>query len=103
MKEHPTRKFALPAGFELKTRAYLGLPQCNRAVQAPAHVAVRPALSGRLATVWVRHPEEVRAAQRLRYSIFAREMGACLETLADAACPEHDIDMFDDQQKSRPR
>ena len=66
MKEHPTRTFALPAGFELKTRAYLGLPQGNRAIQAPAQAPGRPAESGRLATVWARHLEEVRAAQRLR-------------------------------------
>lgn len=96
MKDHSTRTSALPQGFELATRNYLGIPRTHRAVQAPAHAAARPADSGRLATVWARHLDEVRAAQRLRYSIFACEMGARLETPANAACPEHDIDMFDD-------
>ena len=96
MKDHSTRTSALPQGFELTTRTYLGIPRTHRAVQAPAHATARPADSGRLATVWARHLDEVRAAQRLRYSIFACEMGARLETPANAACPEHDIDMFDD-------
>lgn len=96
MKDHPTRTFALPQGFELKSRAYLGIPRANRAVQAPAQAPARPADSARLATVWARHLDEVRAAQRLRYSIFAREMGARLDTPANAAYAEHDIDMYDD-------
>ncbi len=96
MKDHPTPTFALPQAFELKTRIHLGIPRTKRVVQAPAHAPARPALSGQLATVWAQHQDEVRAAQRLRYSIFAREMGARLDTPANAAYPEHDIDMFDD-------
>ncbi|MDB5860751.1 MAG: ornithine-acyl[acyl carrier protein] N-acyltransferase [Ramlibacter sp.] len=41
---------------------------------------------------WARHLDEVRQAQRLRYEIFAGEMGARLET----SLAGHDIDLFDD-------
>ena len=40
---------------------------------------------------WAQHLDEVRAAQRLRYDIFAGEMGARLST----TLPGHDIDLFD--------
>lgn len=40
---------------------------------------------------WAQHLDEVRAAQRLRYSVFAEEMGARLST----TLPGHDIDLFD--------
>lgn len=40
---------------------------------------------------WARHLSEVRAAQRLRYQIFAEEMGARLST----PVPGHDVDLFD--------
>ncbi|MFN3829474.1 MAG: GNAT family N-acetyltransferase [Tepidimonas ignava] len=42
--------------------------------------------------VWARHLDEVRAAQRLRYQVFALEMGARLQT----PLPGHDCDLFDD-------
>lgn len=41
---------------------------------------------------WARHQDEVRQAQRLRHEVFAREMGARL----DSRLPGHDIDLFDD-------
>ena len=40
---------------------------------------------------WARHLDEVRAAQRLRYTVFAVEMGARLNT----PLPGHDMDLFD--------
>jgi len=41
---------------------------------------------------WAKHQDEVREAQRLRYEVFGKEMGARLpETV-----PGHDIDLFDD-------
>ena len=41
---------------------------------------------------WAKHQDEVREAQRLRYEVFANEMGASLPvTMAG-----HDIDLFDD-------
>jgi putative hemolysin len=41
---------------------------------------------------WARHQDEVREAQRLRYDVFANEMGARLST----PLAGHDIDLFDD-------
>jgi putative hemolysin len=41
---------------------------------------------------WAKHQDEVREAQRLRYSIFAKEMGARLPNTLEG----HDIDLFDD-------
>ena len=40
---------------------------------------------------WAKHQDEVREAQRLRYAVFATEMGARLDT----SLPGHDIDLFD--------
>lgn len=53
------------------------------APQAAAPMAIKVA--------WAQHLDEVRAAQRLRYSVFAQEMGARLSTTV----PGHDIDLFD--------
>ena len=41
---------------------------------------------------WARHLDEVREAQRLRYAVFAGEMGATLPNTV----PGHDVDLFDD-------
>ncbi|WP_395685201.1 GNAT family N-acetyltransferase [Caenimonas koreensis] len=41
---------------------------------------------------WARHQDEVRQAQRLRFKVFAEEMGARLNTNV----PGHDVDLFDD-------
>jgi putative hemolysin len=41
---------------------------------------------------WAKHQDEVREAQRLRYNVFATEMGARLKD----SIPGHDIDLFDD-------
>jgi len=41
---------------------------------------------------WAKHQDEVREAQKLRYSVFANEMGARLP----ATIAGHDIDLFDD-------
>ena len=46
---------------------------------------------GSIAVSWARHQDEVRAAQRLRYEVFAGEMGARLKS----PLPGHDIDLFD--------
>ena len=47
---------------------------------------------GGIAVAWARHLDEVREAQRLRFSVFASEMGARLNT----PLPHHDVDLFDD-------
>ena len=48
----------------------------------------------RLEVAWARDEDDVRAAQRLRYQVFAHEMGARLEAPAGTP-PEHDVDLFD--------
>jgi putative hemolysin len=53
---------------------------------------VTPAQGAGIEVLWARHLDEVREAQRLRYSIFAGEMGARLNTPQAG----HDIDLFDD-------
>lgn len=47
---------------------------------------------GAIRVSWARHQDEVRQAQRLRYQVFAEEMGARLA----GPVPGHDIDLFDD-------
>ena len=54
--------------------------------------AARPDTGQGIAVSWARHLDEVREAQRLRYSVFAGEMGATLPN----TLPGHDIDLFDD-------
>jgi len=46
---------------------------------------------GGLSVSWARHGDEVREAQRLRYRVFADEMGARLSTPVAG----HDVDLFD--------
>ena len=59
----------------------------------PGALALTPVpLPGKISVSWARHQDEVREAQRLRYQVFALEMGATLtRTVAG-----HDIDLFDD-------
>ncbi|MGH6626235.1 MAG: GNAT family N-acetyltransferase [Burkholderiaceae bacterium] len=54
--------------------------------------AVAQAGCGGIAVSWAQHQDEVRQAQRLRYAVFAGEMGARLHT----SLAGHDIDLFDD-------
>lgn len=63
----------------------------SRTPDQPPHPRQPDAQSGITAT-WARHQDEVREAQRLRYQVFAGEMGARL----NAWIPAHDIDLFDD-------
>lgn len=47
---------------------------------------------GAVQVTWAQHQDEVREAQKLRFDVFATEMGARLST----AIPGHDVDLFDD-------
>lgn len=67
------------------------LHDARRSVALPVAVPLNTPTTG-LSVRWARHLDEVRAAQRLRYDVFAREMGARLRT----PVPGHDIDLFDD-------
>jgi putative hemolysin len=88
MKELPNPTFAFsPVGMPRRS-----LHQSSHAL-SPALVdrTSGPAV-GKISVRWARHQDEVREAQRLRYQVFALEMGATLsKTLAG-----HDIDLFDD-------
>lgn len=82
MKELPNPTFALSP---------LQLPRGS------LHRGVAPEMAadhegGRLEVAWAKHLDEVREAQRLRYSVFACEMGARLNSVIAG----HDIDVFDD-------
>ena len=65
------------------------------APQKSEQITVIPALRTEaragLEVSWARHQDEVRAAQRLRFDVFATEMGARLNTPISG----HDIDLFD--------
>ena len=67
------------------------VPACHpQSVVVPSGPEARP--SAGIAVSWAKHQDEVREAQRLRYTIFAGEMGANLPCHE----PGHDIDLFDD-------
>jgi putative hemolysin len=59
--------------------------------KSPSPQPVAPAEPGGLTVTWAKHADEVRQAQRLRYKVFADEMGARLDTKV----PGHDVDLFD--------
>ncbi len=61
-------------------------------IVAPAPVEARTAQGADIEVAWARHLDEVREAQRLRYEVFAGEMGARLPKTV----PGHDVDTFDD-------
>ena len=93
MKELPNPTFALSPvampqdGMSNVLRGSL----CPSGQTVISDAVQRPAV-GKISVSWARHQDEVRAAQRLRYQVFAVEMGATLPiTLAG-----HDIDLFDD-------
>ena len=70
----------------------------NPTLALTASPELAPAPSARTApaleVVWARHLDEVQAAQRLRFAVFATEMGADLSASPDAA-QGLDIDAFD--------
>ena len=88
MKELPNPTFALSP---------VAMPQVTRGSLCPSGQTitsgvVQSLVTGKISVSWARHQDEVRAAQRLRYQVFAVEMGAALPITV----PGHDIDLFDD-------
>ena len=71
-------------------------PLARQAAPQPRHadIEARPEAT-RFDVRWASHLDEVREAQRLRWRVFACEMGARLVTPAGAPA-FHDIDRFDD-------
>ncbi len=64
----------------------------HQSSHASIPAAVQRPVVGKIQVGWARHQDEVRQAQRLRYQVFAVEMGATLPN----TLPGHDIDLFDD-------
>ncbi|RZI96770.1 MAG: GNAT family N-acetyltransferase, partial [Haliea sp.] len=87
MKELPNPTFDLspvaPPNFPRGSLCQSGHAVVPAAVQGPV---------GKISVSWARHQDEVREAQRLRYQVFALEMGATLSKKV----PGHDVDLFDD-------
>jgi putative hemolysin len=85
MKELPKPSFALSP---------VQLPRGS--LHLPSHGARMEFLPRRVQSTlqvsWALHQDEVREAQRLRYAVFATELGARLPP----SVPGHDIDLFDD-------
>jgi len=71
--------------------ALLSAPDAIRLPSQPSQDPPQSVTHG-IEVSWARHQDEVRAAQRLRYEVFAGEMGARLSTPVAG----HDIDLFDD-------
>ena len=90
MKELPTPTLdlspvSLPRGSLHPRPVFTPAPLVAPAAHAPGAAAS-------IDVSWASHLDEVREAQRLRFDIFATEMGARLpQTL-----PGHDVDLFDD-------
>ena len=82
MKELPNPTFALSP---------IHLPRGSLHPSSSPQV-VAPASASGIEVQWARQLDEVREAQRLRYAVFAGEMGARLST----PLAGHDIDLFDD-------
>ena len=59
---------------------------------ASTHPLAQKTVQGAIEVRWAQHLDEVREARRLRYEVFAGEMGARLCT----PLAGHDIDLFDD-------
>jgi putative hemolysin len=57
--------------------------------------SLRPARAPGTEVIWVRHQDDLRAAQGLRHQVFAQEMGATLRPPVGTA-PGLDVDLFDD-------
>ncbi|MBG6074448.1 GNAT family N-acetyltransferase [Polaromonas sp. CG_9.11] len=81
MKELPTPTFAVSP---------VATPR--RSLHPGVHALTAVPLRGKISVSWARHQDEIREAQRLRYQVFALEMGATLPKILAG----HDIDLFDD-------
>ncbi|RYX98066.1 MAG: GNAT family N-acetyltransferase [Comamonadaceae bacterium] len=97
MKELPNPTFDLSP---VASPHFSAVPGVQRGSLCPSGHALGPAAVqgssvgsvGKISVSWARHQDEVRQAQRLRYQVFALEMGANLSK----NLPGHDVDLFDD-------
>ena len=98
MKELPAPTLPPTQAFMARSSAYLGLAGARQPLsqRTRPNLASDPDPDPALVVHWAEGTNDVRAAQRLRFDVFAREMGARLETSANAAHPGHDIDLYDE-------
>ncbi len=76
----------------VNTHTTTATPLARAVHSMPANVQTTPEPNSKgIAVSWAVHQDEVRAAQRLRFEVFAGEMGARLNT----PLPGHDVDLFD--------
>ena len=87
MRELPNPTFALSPVSLPKGLRHRSLSFFSGSTPAPAAPVERAALT----VSWAKHTDEIRQAQRLRFRVFADEMGARLNTTV----PGHDVDLFD--------
>jgi putative hemolysin len=94
MKELPIPTFPLSPIALPKWFPQFRLPKSGKRIAMPLQGKVIPNAkqAGGIEVQWAKNLDEVREAQRLRYNIFAIEMGARLNT----QIPGHDVDLFDD-------
>jgi putative hemolysin len=64
----------------------------NRGLLHRPDTASQTVATSGITVAWAQHQDEVREAQRLRFDVFATEMGARLS----CTLPGHDMDLFDD-------
>lgn len=88
MKELPNPTFPFSQVSLPRGSLHRPLQPVARAVDAAVAANGRNGIS----VSWAQHQDEVRQAQRLRFEVFASEMGARLDT----SLPGHDVDLFDD-------
>lgn len=95
MRELPTPTFPLGGLIDFKRRRSAPVVKPQVVVNVPVAVPQpqATALPG-YQVAWARHEDEVREAQRLRYQVFANELGAQLGA-ADEASAGLDVDAFD--------
>jgi putative hemolysin len=89
MTEHNTPEHSTPAALR-PDHLFVTVDSPARASWTAPGPGVKAAAA--IEVSWAMHLDEVRQAQRLRYRVFAGEMGARLQ----CKLPGHDIDLFDD-------
>ena len=88
----PISQLGRPSFWRAPPSARVSAPDPVRTPVFVPSATLEAAKAPGLTVSWARHLDDVRAAQRLRFDVFAGEMGARLSTSIDG----HDIDLFDD-------
>ena len=88
-----SRRFFTISGMNTQHEITTILVRDSVVAQAPVadRIEIAKAAPHGISVSWAQHQDEVRAAQKLRFDVFAGEMGARLNTTV----PGHDVDLFD--------